>query len=68
MPKLPRILERVKRCHFCRREMACSAAQWRQNPFCTTCLPQRLPALPTGSVTFVPVGHYFALSKGGKNS
>lgn len=38
------ILERVRRCRFCRREMSCSALSYAENPFCTECFDERVQA------------------------
>lgn len=53
------ILERILRCKFCGREMACSPLEYSQNPFCTVCLPERVQmAKPEGRIRWKTVGHY----------
>ena len=39
---LPFILERVRRCEFCRREMPERSLGYQENPFCALCLNKRL--------------------------
>lgn len=36
------MLVRVQRCKFCRREMNVSALGFKENPFCTVCLKERM--------------------------
>jgi hypothetical protein len=53
------ILERILRCKFCGREMACSPLEYNQNPFCTVCLPERVRmAKPTGRIRWKTVERY----------
>jgi hypothetical protein len=53
------ILERILRCKFCRREMACSPLEYHQSPFCTVCLPERVKmAKPKGRISWKMDGHY----------
>jgi len=42
--RLPIILELVRRCEYCRREMTTGAAAFRENPFCRECLHDRIAA------------------------
>jgi hypothetical protein len=45
------MLERVRRCLHCGREIEGSPLAYRENPYCSSCLSERLKALnakPTG--------------------
>ena len=55
----PEILEQVRRCRYCRREMAVSATAYAENPFCNRCLPERVERAADGKVEWRLVGEYF---------
>jgi hypothetical protein len=40
--QLPAILERVRKCNFCGREVEGTALAYEENPFCRVCLGERL--------------------------
>jgi hypothetical protein len=40
--KLPAMLERIRRCRFCGREVASSALSFEENPYCSSCLSERV--------------------------
>ena len=53
------ILERVRRCHHCEREMKLSSQRYAENPFCAVCLPQRVKkATPARRPQWKLVGKY----------
>lgn len=55
----PSMLERIKACAHCGREMAVSALSYAENPFCSICLDDRLAAAsPTGHLEWVITGAY----------
>jgi hypothetical protein len=61
--RLPNFLERVPKCHYCGREMAYSSLSYMENPFCDSCLAERLglnQVFP-GEVRWREVGHYMEL-------
>lgn len=50
---------RIFECRVCARKMNVSAAEWRENPFCRRCLPQRLKAESPGKpIAFRRVNGY----------
>jgi hypothetical protein len=36
------MLERIRRCRFCGREVVSSALSFEENPYCSDCLPERM--------------------------
>lgn len=54
------MLELIKRCRYCRREMNVSAREHTENPFCGRCLKERLrrAAAAIGPVRWEQDGHY----------
>lgn len=53
------ILARISRCRYCGREMTCAPLEYEQNPFCTTCLPDRVgKAMPQGRISWRTEGQY----------
>ncbi len=55
--RLPELLEPVRRCRFCKREMLVSGAGYAENPFCRVCLPERI-AIAATDVEWRPDDHY----------
>lgn len=57
---LPLMLERVRRCHFCQREMNVPALSYEQNPFCSKCLPERMEEVQKQAalVSWIVSGEY----------
>jgi ribosomal protein L16/L10AE len=59
MRQKPQMLESVRRCRHCRREMKVSARAYVENPFCNLCMEERLQATIGGNVvTWLARGHY----------
>lgn len=58
------MLERIRRCAFCAKEMNCSALSYEENPFCTDCLSLRLDAAAKANalLTWMPRGDYMQLT------
>jgi hypothetical protein len=61
--KLPAMLERIRRCRFCGREVASSALSFEENPYCSSCLSERgAKALEAGAyVAWEVSGNYLKL-------
>ena len=59
-PKRKKLVERVKRCRYCHREMKVSALSYLENPFCKFCLRERIEKAATerGPIEWVSDGHY----------
>jgi hypothetical protein len=55
----PEVLERVRRCRYCKREMSVSAAAYAENPFCNRCLPERVKLVGDPGIEWRLVGDYF---------
>lgn len=55
------MLERVYHCRFCGRQMDVCGSAYRQNPFCPTCLPDRLKASGARPHKTVGTGDYVTL-------
>jgi hypothetical protein len=55
------MLERIRRCRFCGREMKVSGMAYAENPFCLECLPDRLKASGARPHKTVGAGDYVAL-------
>lgn len=54
------IVEVIRRCPYCKRENPAPASAFAQNPFCATCLPERIQRAinELGPVTSKRVGRY----------
>jgi hypothetical protein len=52
-----------QRCQYCDREMSCSAASYRENPFCRLCLHERVAtaAAAQGPTRLVSVGDNYVM-------
>lgn len=57
------LLEIVRRCKFCEREMKVSSRAYAENPYCHHCLSDRLAAasLSAAGTEWVRRGHYLEL-------
>lgn len=55
---LPQLVEPVRRCRYCKREMSISASEYTTNPFCRVCLPERMLLHADPLVEWRPAGHY----------
>ena len=57
------ILELVRSCPYCKRESLVPSLEWDENPYCHSCLRERLEAAraKVGKVTFKHVGNYAVL-------
>lgn len=53
------IVERVRRCKYCGREMKVGALAYEENPHCTVCFDDRVrSATSAGEVLYRRAGHY----------
>lgn len=59
------MLELVKKCKFCRREMSVSPVEWLENPWCNFCLEERIEivAPKSSSVEWKRAGNYFIFAR-----
>jgi hypothetical protein len=55
-----RLLQKIHRCPYCKRENKVSASSFAENPFCNQCLNERLEkaSLGAGPFEIVSDGHY----------
>lgn len=58
------MLQRIKKCKFCGREVAIAPLEWAENPLCSNCLEERLQkaADQIGPTEWRRVGHYLVLT------
>jgi hypothetical protein len=61
--RLPDMMEVVQRCRYCGREMAVSASDYAESPFCEVCRPQRVAQAKPATVEWELRGRYLSLKR-----
>ena len=57
--KMPLLLEAIRRCHYCGREMMeIAPLSYLENPFCAVCFPERLAKMVRGFCGWAILGDY----------
>jgi hypothetical protein len=59
---MPAMLERIRKCSFCGKEITATALSFEENPYCGDCLPKRVAKAAKGTehISWSLSGDYLA--------
>jgi uncharacterized paraquat-inducible protein A len=61
--KLPRMLERIRRCHRCGIEVERPPLEYEETPYCANCLSEALREREIAGLSLQRVGHYVEITR-----